>query len=61
MKMHMRPTFEVSTTFCTSDLQPFQGLVIGNVAAPELWFIISIFIIRYLYQQKVVTTITSLM
>ena len=59
MKMHLRTAFGVSTTFYSSDSQPFQGAVQGNGAAPALWLIISIFLIRYLHQQKVVTAITS--
>ena len=45
--------------FYTSDGQPFQGNVQGNGAAPALWLIISIFLIRYLYQQKVVSSLSS--
>ena len=57
----MRTVFGVSTSFYTSDARPFQGAVQGNSSAPALWLIISIFLIRYLYQKKVVTTITSTM
>ena len=59
MKMHMRIAFRVSTSFYTSDAQPFQGALECNGADPSLWLIISIFLIRYLYQQKLVTTINS--
>ena len=52
MKMHLRTTFGVSTTFYTSDAQPFQGAVQGNAVALELWIIISIFLIRCFYEQK---------
>ena len=57
--MYLRTAFVVSTTFYTSNAQPFKGAVQGNGAAPGLWLIISIFLIRNLYQQKVVTSITT--
>ena len=43
MKTHMRTTFGVSTMFCISDAQYFQGAFQGNRAFPELWIITSIF------------------
>ena len=58
MKIHLRTAFVVSTSFYTSDAQPFQGAVQGNGEAPVLWLIITIFLMRYLYK-KVVTSITS--
>ena len=59
MKMHMRTSFGASTSFYTSNGQPFQVAVQGNGADPALWLMISVFLIRYLYQQKVFTSITS--
>ena len=59
MNIYLRPEFGVSTDFYTSDEQPFEGADQGNGAAPELWLIISIFLIRHLYQQKLVTSITT--
>ena len=59
MRMHLHTAFSVSSSFYTSDNLPFQGTVQGNGAAPALWLIISIFLIRYLYQQKVVTAVIS--
>ena len=47
MKMHLRTSFGVSTSFYTSDAQTFQeslqGSLQDNGAAPVLWLIISIF------------------
>ena len=57
--MHLRTAFGISSSFYTSDGQPFQGAVQGNGVAPALWLIISIFLIRYLYQQKVVSGFSS--
>ena len=59
IKIYLRTAFGVSTPFYTSNGQPFQGAMQGNGAAPALWLIISVFLIRHLYQQKVVTSITS--
>ena len=59
MKIHLRTAFGVSSFFYASEGQPFQGAVQGNGAAPVLWLIISIFLIRYLCQQKVVTRFSS--
>ena len=39
-------------------MQPFQGTVQGNDKSPAFWLIITIFLIRCLYQQKVVTSVT---
>ena len=50
MKMHLCTAFGVSTSVYASDLQPFQGVVQGNEAAPALWLNISILLIKYLYQ-----------
>ena len=57
--MHLRTAFGVSTSFHTSDAQPFQGAVQGNGTDPNLWLIITILLIRHLFQQKVITSITS--
>ena len=52
-------SFGMSTPFYSSNGQQFQGAVQGNGSAPALWLIISLFLIRYLLQQKVVTAIAS--
>ena len=59
MKIHLRTAFDVSSSFYTSNVQPFQGAIQGNGASPALWLITSVFLSRCLYQQKVVTSITS--
>ena len=59
MKMHLRNTFGVSTTFYTSDTEPIEGTVQGNGEAPAMWLAISIFLIRNFHQQKVFIDITS--
>ena len=59
MKMNLRTAFGVSTTFYTSDVQPFQGSGQGNEASPEICFIISIFLIRCLYKQKVIISVIA--
>ena len=58
-KKSLRTDFGVSTSFYTRNGQPFKGAVQGNGAAPVLWLIILVFLIRCLYQQKIVTSITS--
>ena len=57
--MHLRTAFGVSASFYNSNGQTFQGTVQGNGAAPALWTISSVFLIRHIYQQKLVTSITS--
>ena len=59
MKINLSTTFGVSTSFYSSDTLRFQGEVQGNGAAPALWFIISIFLIRYLHHRKVVSSLSS--
>lgn len=59
MKINLRTAFGVSTTFYTSDVEPFQGEGQGNRESPEIDFIISIFINWYFYQQKVVASVTT--
>lgn len=59
MKMHLRAAFRVLSSFCTSDDLPIQGAVKSNGEGPALWLIITISLIRYLYQQQVVTNIIS--
>ena len=56
MKMFLRTLFGISQHFYSgSDEQPFQGMVQGNGAAPPVWLIISIFLVRYLYSKRVVS------
>ena len=59
MKMCLCTIFGVSSTFYISEDMPFQGLVQGNSTDPALWLIISMLLIRCLYNQKLVTSITS--
>ena len=59
MKMHVRTSFGIATTFYMNNSQPFQGKVQGNEESLALWLLICIFLIRHLYQQKVVTSITT--
>ena len=59
MKMHLRTAFGVSTSFYTSNGKPFQGAAQGNGAASALWLIVSVFLISHIYQQKIVTSVTS--
>ena len=51
--------FWASTSFYSRNGQQFQGAVQGNGRAQSLWLIISLLLIRYLHQQKVVTAITA--
>ena len=59
MNMHLRTDFGVSTSFYASDLQTFQGVVQDNGEVPGLWLIISIFLIKCVHQQNIVTSIKS--
>ena len=60
MKMFLRTSHGISTTYYSDTIgQPFQGVVQGNGAAPALWLIISIFLVRYLYSKKVTTEIST--
>ena len=59
MKTHLRTTFGVSTTFYTSDVEHFQGAGQGNGASPQICFVISIYLIGHLYQQNIVTSVTT--
>ena len=59
MKMHLRPSFRVLTSFYISDTKLFQVIVLGNEEASDIWLIIAIFLIMHVNQQKVVTSITS--
>ena len=59
MKIYLRTDFGVSTSLYSSNGKPFQGSVQGNDAALALWLIMPVLLIRYLHQQKVVTSITS--
>lgn len=52
IKMHLRISFGVSTSFYSRNGQLFQGTVQGNGVAPALWLIMSVFLIRYLHQKK---------
>ena len=60
MKMFLRTSHGISTTYYSDTIgQPFQGVVQGSGAAPALWLIISIFLVRYLHSKKVTTEIIS--
>jgi len=53
IKMFLRTSFGISSTYYTgTELHPFQGGIQGNGTAPPLWLIISIFLVRYLYDSK---------
>ena len=56
MKMFLRTAFGVSKS-CYSDNEgrPFQGAVQGSGAAPVLWMIISIFLVRYPHSKNLTT------
>ena len=58
MKMFLRTSHSISTNYYSdTDGQPFQGVVQGSGAAPALWLIISIFLVRYLYSKNLTTPI----
>ena len=60
MKMFLRTSHSISTTYYSDTIgQPFEGVVQGSGAAPAIWLIISIFLVRYLCKKKVTTEITS--
>ena len=60
MKMFLRTSHGISTTYYSDTIdQPFQGVVEDSGAAPALWLIISIFLVRYLRSKKVTEEITS--
>ena len=56
MKMFLQTAFGVSKNYYSgNDDRPFQGVVQGSGAAPALWMIISIFLVRYLYSKNLTT------
>ena len=60
MKMFLRTSHGISTNYYSDTIgQPFQGVVQGSGAAPALWLIISIFLVRYLYSKNVTTKLSS--
>ena len=60
MKMFLRTSHGISTNYYSdTDGQPFQGVVQGSGAAPALWLIISIFLVRYLYSKNLTTPICT--
>ena len=61
MKMFLRTSHGISTNYYSdTDGKPFQGVVQGSGAAPALWLIISIFLVRYLYSKNLTTPICTL-
>ena len=52
MKMHLRTAFGALTSFYTVNEQPFQGTVQGNFPTLALWLIMSVLLIRNLYQKR---------
>ena len=49
----MRTSYRVLESYYTeSKNKLFQGAIQGNRAAPPMWLIISIFLVRYLYKSK---------
>ena len=60
MKMFLRTSYGISqTAYSGEEGRPFQGLVQGSGAAPALWMIISIFLVRYLYSKNVTTQLST--
>ena len=59
MKMFLRTVFGVSENYYSgNDDRLFQGIVQGSSAAPALWIIISIFLVRYLYSKNLTTQLS---
>ena len=51
--MYLRSSFRLLADFYIgSSLVPFQGGVQGNRAAPLIWLILSILLVRYLYSSR---------
>ena len=58
--MFLRTSHGISITYYSITIgQLFQGVVQGSGAAPALWLIITIFLVRYLHSKKVTAEITS--
>ena len=56
IKMFLRKSYGVSERFFTgSQHRPFQGSVQGNGAAPTIWLIMSIFLVRYSCDSKMMS------
>ena len=53
IKMFLRTSYRVLKLYYTSSKNKlFQGAIQGNGAAPLMWLIILIFLVRYLYKLK---------
>ena len=62
MKMFLQTTFRVSEHYYSGDDDRlFQGIVQGSGAAPALWMIISIFLVRYLYSKNLTIQLSILL
>ena len=60
MKILLRTSFRISTNFYSGDDgRPFQGAVQGSRAAPALWMIISILLVRYSYSKNLTTQLAT--
>ena len=60
MKMFLRTSFGLSkNAYAGENGRPFQGVVQGSGAAPALWMIISIFLVKYLYNKKATTQLSA--
>ena len=60
MKIFLRTAFGVSEHYYSGDNdRPFQGIVQGSGAAPALWMIISIFLVRYLYSKNLTIQLST--
>ena len=58
--MFLRTSHGISTTYYSDTIgQPFQGVVQGDGAAPALWLISSIFLVRHLCSKKVTAEIST--
>ena len=60
MKMFLRTSYGLSqNAYAGEHGKPFQGIAQGSGAAPALWMIISIFLVKYLYNKKVTTQLSA--
>lgn len=60
MKMFLRTAHGMSTNYYSdTEGMPFQGAVQGSSAAPTLWVIISIFLVRCSCSKKIATEIST--
>ena len=61
MKMFLRTSYRVLDLHYSGDEdQPFQGVLQGSSAAPALWIIISIFLVRCLCSKNLYSQIATL-